>query len=60
MLLPLTYQGAEVSPRIHQTVNALRVAVIELQLVLVEQSKAFLHRPDGGVDVNLRLPDLQQ
>lgn len=58
--LPLTHQVSEVLPGVRQAVHALAVPVTKEQLVSVQQGEGFLHRPDGGVDVKLRLPNLQQ
>lgn len=55
-----SHQGVEGLPGVRQAVHALCVPVVEEQLVFVEQSEGFLHRTDGGVDTNLRLPNLKQ
>ena len=53
------YQSIEVLPGIAESVHPLCAAVAEGQLVLVEERKGLLHRPDGGVDVDLRLTHLE-
>lgn len=58
--LPASHQGVEVFPGVRQAVDALGVAVREQKFVFIEQSKRFLHWANGGVDTNLRLPDLEK
>lgn len=58
--VPPSHQSAEVFPGVRQAVHALGVPVVEEELVFVEQGEGFLHRADGGVDANLRLPNLKQ
>lgn len=58
--IPPSHQSAEVFPGVRQAVHTLGVPVVEEELVFVEQGEGFLHRADGGVDANLRLPDLKQ
>lgn len=54
----MSHQSVEVFPGVHQTVYALGIPVVEQELVLVKQREGFLHRADGGVDADLRLPNL--
>lgn len=58
--VPPAHQGVEGLPGVRQAVHLLGVPVVEEQLVFVEQSEGFLHRADGGVDTDLRLPNLKQ
>ena len=53
------YQSVEVLPPVAESIHPLCTAVAEGQLVLVEESKGLLHRPDGGVDADLRLTHLE-
>lgn len=58
--LSRSHQSAQGFPGVRQAVHALGVPIAEEELVLVEQGEGFLHRADGGVDANLRLPNLKQ
>lgn len=53
-----SHQSVEIFPGVRQAVDALAVPVVEQELVFVKQRKRFLHRANGGVNADLRLPNL--